>query len=232
MRNAAMAASVLALLCLSMPAMADYLETFDSYAPGSSIIGQGNWVGWMNSNAPAYVSNAKSYSPGNSLLLAVGSDVVPKFSGYSSGQWVVEAYTYVASGSTGHANFIIKQFYDDANGHDNDATSIDWNMGNSQVTMAWATDGGPQALVYDQWIPIRFEVDLDARLVKDYYNGGFLGSYPYGTATEHDIAAFDIWTYGGYSGAVYFDNISITPEPATMALLALGGLALLRRKQR
>ena len=43
------------------------------------------------------------------------------------------------------------------------------------------------------------------------------------------------WLYtwkGDSSSGVYIDDVSMTPEPATMGLLALGGLAMLRRRRR
>lgn len=45
---------------------------------------------------------------------------------------------------------------------------------------------------------------------------------------------FQLWTGSNSDGAVpvnfYLDNVVVTPEPATMTMLALGALALLRKK--
>ena len=37
--------------------------------------------------------------------------------------------------------------------------------------------------------------------------------------------------FGDFVGAVKFDNAVVVPEPASLTLLAMGGLALLRRKK-
>ena len=44
-----------------------------------------------------------------------------------------------------------------------------------------------------------------------------------------DVIVSFQWTRWG--NQVYMDNVSLTPEPATIGLLAVGGLAILRRKR-
>jgi hypothetical protein len=43
---------------------------------------------------------------------------------------------------------------------------------------------------------------------------------------------FTSFSNGGNTMTVNYDNLSVTPEPATMSLLVLGGLAALRRRMR
>jgi len=60
---------------------------------------------------------------------------------------------------------------------------------------------------------------------------------PGGSWTGNHISTADTWMniifnmQSNVSGTYYFDNARFIPEPATIALLGLGGLALLRRKR-
>ena len=40
------------------------------------------------------------------------------------------------------------------------------------------------------------------------------------------------WLGSDETMTIYFDNVELVPEPATLSLLALGSLALVRRKRR
>jgi hypothetical protein len=90
----------------------------------------------------------------------------------------------------------------------------------------WTADAG----TYKE---LRIEMDANADTI-DYYWGGSLiyssvaGVFA-GTSIEQVVLISDNFHNPGETGD--FDNLSVTPEPASLALLAMGGLALIRRRR-
>ena len=60
-------------------------------------------------------------------------------------------------------------------------------------------------LVYDDWVELRLEVDLDAQEADFYYNNVFLSTQP-----APSIAGVDIWPEPDIVG-VYFDDFRFEP---------------------
>jgi hypothetical protein len=59
-------------------------------------------------------------------------------------------------------------------------------------------------------------------IATSYISGGVIGGQTrYDAYTDGD---------GGVVGNIYLDNVVVTPEPMTLTLLALGGLAIIRRR--
>jgi hypothetical protein len=202
-----------------LPFGTDFLENFDSYAVGSNVHGQGGWKGWLNDpNAGAFVDDAFSVSPSNSINIEGPSDLVHEFSGYTSGFFTITAKMYIPGDFSGETYFIFQNVYSDA-----DPNSISWStqviFQSSDGTVANAPDAanpGSMPYVTDEWADIQMDVDLDADTQTFYYNGVVLytgswtGQFPSQVVPGIlNIGSIDLYANG--STPVYYDDISIVP---------------------
>ena len=98
-----------------------------------------------------------------------------------------------------------------------------------------STDLLPSApLAAQEWQNIRLVFDVGAGTLE-----GFIDNVSFGTATGQTFAKFRgmdfqvMVAWGGLSGPNFIDNVGlvVVPEPAILSLLALGGVAVLRRKR-
>jgi len=193
-------------------------DTFDTYANGSGIIGQGGWQGWSGT-VPApegYVSNAQKCSPANSLRLRVGvvgvssnTDAV-QVHAITGGKWVYSAKTFAPSTSTGNAYFILLNSYPAF------VWSLDLGL-NMDTNLVSTIEAGttPLPLVEDQWVDVRVNIDLDAMTQEIFYGCQSMGTIPWGTPAVNTLQALDL--YSESTDEFYYDNVKLESVTAFSA---------------
>jgi len=126
----------------------------------------------------------------------------------------------------------------DAGGGAHLVTQLDTNAAGSpnsvdmyDATLGWVSGG---ALLTDQWNRMTLQIDFDSPgdpyLLK-VNNGPWSGPFTNGSSDSFTVDRIRFWNWY-YQGRVYYDDfVWQVPEPATLSLLALGGLVVLRRRK-
>lgn len=216
------------LAAMPVTAFADWFDDFESYAPGSGLHGQGGWEGWLgDATWDAYVTDTIAYSGSNSLDSVGTTDIVQPFSGYTSGQWTFSAQQYIPRGFSGESYVILLNTY---TGSQNWSTQVRFDSALGMVESEF--EGAQLPLIFDDWVEFRVDIDLDANSQSIYYDGSLLSAKSWTEGVSGggalNIGALDIFANGATS--IYYDDISLVPEPASCLLLGLGLAVGLRRR--
>ncbi len=216
------------LVCLPTVVKAEiWYDDFDSYATGSQVVGQGGWEEW-GPGAGALTSAAQALSAPNSIDVFGAADLVHQYSGSTEGQWTYTAWSYVPENYVGESYFILLNTFGTTN---NWSVQVRFDSALSVVESEFEATQLP--LITDQWVELRAEIDLDADWVDLYYGGAFLSGKVWtegvSGAGALNIGAVDL--YANSATTIFWDDMSLVPEPASLALLAFGAIALVRRRR-
>ena len=101
-------------------------------------------------------------------------------------------------------------------------------------------EGAANSVTPGTWQDVALTIDNSAKLLKLWVDGvevgsaGFAGKRPQLTCVQDIFVGGEVWDNRWYTGAM--DEIRLLdyaiPEPATMSLLGLGGMLLLRRRKK
>ncbi len=220
-----------AVTCLSTAVSADWGDDFDSYATGSGMHGQGGWKGWDSDPTwDAFVSDAYSLSAPNSVDIMGDADLVHEFAGYTSGQWTFTTSQYIPGSFQGLSYFLLLNTYVDG-GPNNWSTQISFDSATGLVESGF--EGATLPMIYDDWVELRVDIDLDTDVQDIYYGGALLSSKSWVEGVSgggaFNIGAVDLFANGASS--IYYDDMSLVPAPGSALLLILGFGATRRRRR-
>lgn len=163
--------------------------------------------------------------------------------GPKTGVWDFSVMTYVPSeGKAGQQYFNLMSNFNQESGvgaNEWSLVQVYWDMLSTSENVDKFYQQGNAAtgvpIQYDKWVEVSVDIDLTANTCEIFYDGVSVAAGTWTTGVEPtNIQVMDIFPIPGdiAASAIYYDDISLTPEPATMALLGMGGLMMLRRRRR
>jgi len=227
MKGFARLLAVCSALLLFVPAAnADWSDNFDSYALNSGLDGQGGWAGWeANPAYDAYVTDIQAYSAPHSAGITPTSDIVQEFDGLITGEWQMNAWHYIPTGSTGMQYYImLNRYAPDSIAGANWSIQLEFDTDAGTVTDYYSS--ASTTMLYDQWVEIQIDILLDQNMCDTYYNGTYLGSWTWHDGTgANAIAAIDLFSDGG--STIYWDDLNLVQTAITLQHTTWGNIKTL-----
>jgi len=224
-----------ALLFAAGSAQAQWSDNFDSYPLNSFLPGLGGWEEWDMSTATSatkvkdVAAGAAVRSAPHSIWVRNQSDTIYDWNKsnvagiYDSGQWTFCGFIYKPVTTTGFVMDIpsfwimLNKYKHSSTGYNNWSVEVDFSplTGNFTIDIDSGNVTGP--CVFDQWVELRAEIDLDSDLVEIFYDGSSVAMYQwnggasgFGTGDTR-IDTLDLFANGGLSpqSRVYWDDLSL-----------------------
>lgn len=243
------ALTTLAVLALAVPAFGGFafFDDFESYADGElEAVSGGNWVIDDTKTSDMTVSGGvASVTPGEGHQYQTRTAVGEHADAYMSMKLRYDgnaaiSYKYQMRGFNSHIHKSPHPagigFPDYGSDFDGDYVELGiWNGGSLTGAGADTTiyDGDWHRVVY-RWDTVNDKMYLWVDPTTDDYTPDVSEAdvaVDDLTGSAHTWAGINLWAYGD-QGGWSMDEIALVPEPATMALLGLGGLGVLIRKRR
>ena len=156
----------------------------------------------------------QALSTPNSIGIVGAADLVREYTAFDAGKWTYTAHQYIPAAFTGQSYFILLNTYvDGCTG----SPACNWSV---QVLFDAATDAlgpdfgvcsGSLPIVYDQWVEIRVEIDLDTDTQTFFYGGTQLyqKSWSAGVSGGGALAIRAVDLFANGSTPVFYDDANI-----------------------
>ncbi len=213
---------------------AQWSDSFDAYGLGTFLVNVSTWEEMYGSAATSQTkvkdaaSGAAVRSAPHSVWVRGTSDTVqPYGSGvgggpYTSGQWTLSGYVYKPLTTTGFTMSqisvyeLLNEFTSGGSRNRSASIYFDPATGLWDATTATTVYYGPA--IFDQWVELRAEIDLDSDSVELFYDGASMGpAYPWNGGVDafglgsDEIAGVRLFAHGFFVGGsrVYYDDFKL-----------------------
>ena len=207
-------ALILASIC-SLVSAQIWSDNFESYEAGSELTGQGGWSNWYNrAGVTGMVSDKYAFRGRNSLEVGPATDTVQEWD-LRGGRYILTVRQYIPSGSSGTSIFALCSRYGAGSQEMNLLTRYQLSSGTITSDRAGLTS---IQIIYDEWVEIKVIIDLDTRIVEEYYDAELIvrGIWSANNTWQN----VDIWSDG--ASPIYYDDFRLTwyvePNPADGAV--------------